>query len=165
METLSITSQKFSKCRKNEQLQRRRCERQGRIKSLFFRAFRVSAPQVTRVANSFPRAFKTRDLETPLSLGIFTFFFFCLFSAKEEEKNKLLKRSEELKAERVELEAKAKELSNAIMVSKHFCPLLHVNLKSNIKIGYSFTLQAHENLCCVPYKKTSNSVASVSRKK
>ncbi|CAH3169682.1 unnamed protein product [Porites lobata] len=36
-------------------------------------------------------------------------------TAKEEEKNKLLKRSEELKAERVELEAKAKELSNAIM--------------------------------------------------
>lgn len=36
-------------------------------------------------------------------------------TAKEEEKNKLLKRSEELKAERVELEAKAKQLSNAIM--------------------------------------------------
>lgn len=39
-----------------------------------------------------------------------------LLLAKEEEKNKLLKRSEELKAERVELEAKAKQLSNAIMV-------------------------------------------------
>ncbi|KAJ7370947.1 histone binding [Desmophyllum pertusum] len=36
-------------------------------------------------------------------------------TAKEVEKNKLLKRSEELKAERVELEAKAKQLSNAIM--------------------------------------------------
>lgn len=45
--------------------------------------------------------------------NIFQFFV----SAKEEEKNKLLKRSEELKAERVELEAKAKQLSNAIMVS------------------------------------------------
>lgn len=42
----------------------------------------------------------------------------CLvISAKEEEKSKLLKRSEELKAERVQLEAKAKQLSNAIMVS------------------------------------------------
>ena len=80
------------------------------------------------------------------------------FSAKEEEKNKLLKRSEELKAERVELEAKAKELSNAIMVSKHFSLLLLVNLKSDIKVGYSFTLQAHENLCLLPYKKSSNSV-------
>jgi len=89
---------------------------------------------------------------------LFIYFFYLPFSAKEEEKNKLLKRSEELKAERVELEAKAKELSNAIMVSKHFCPLLHVNLKSDIKIGYSFTLKAHENLCCVPYKKSSNSV-------
>ena len=84
--------------------------------------------------------------------------FFWHFLAKEEEKNKLLKRSEELKAERVELEAKAKELSNAIMVSKHFCPLLYVNLKSDIKTGYIFTLQAHENVCCVPYKKSSNSV-------
>lgn len=36
-------------------------------------------------------------------------------TAKEEEKNKLLKRSEQLKAERVQLEAKAKQLSNAIM--------------------------------------------------
>lgn len=44
-------------------------------------------------------------------------FQFLVFLAKEEEKNKLLKRSEELKAERVELEAKAKQLSNAIMVS------------------------------------------------
>ena len=52
------------------------------------------------------------------------------FLAKEEEKNKLLKRSEELKAERVELEAKAKELSNAILVSKHFSPSLRVNLNS-----------------------------------
>ena len=80
METLSITGEKFSKCRKNGsdrlrkgQLQRRRCERQGRIKCLFFRAFRVSAPQVARVAIFFPRAFKTRDLETPLSQGIFTY--------------------------------------------------------------------------------------------
>ena len=40
---------------------------------VFFRAFRVSAPQVARVAIFFPRAFKTRDLETPLSLGIFTY--------------------------------------------------------------------------------------------
>ena len=88
---------------------------------------------------------------------LFTFFFLP-FSAKEEEKNKLLKRSEELKAERVELEAKAKELSNAIMVSKHFSLLLLVNLKSDIKVGYSFTLQAHENLCLLPYKKSSNSV-------
>ena len=45
------------------------------------------------------------------------YFFNHCVSAKEEEKNKLLKRSEELKAERVELEAKAKQLSNAIMVS------------------------------------------------
>ena len=41
---------------------------------------------------------------------------FAFLLAKEEEKNKLLKRSEELKAERVQLEAKAKQLSNAIMV-------------------------------------------------
>ena len=39
-----------------------------------------------------------------------------MLTAKEEEKNKLVKRSEELKAERVKLEAKAKQLSNAIMV-------------------------------------------------
>lgn len=43
--------------------------------------------------------------------------FSFLVLAKEEEKNRLLKRSEELKAERVQLEAKAKQLSNAIMVS------------------------------------------------
>ena len=85
------------------------------------------------------------------------------FLAKEEEKNKLLKRSEELKAERVELEAKAKELSNAIMVSKHFCPLLHVNLKSDIKIGYSFTLQAHETSAACLTKRVQ--IAFVSRKK
>lgn len=36
-------------------------------------------------------------------------------TAKEEEKNRLLKRSEELKVERIQLEAKAKQLSNAIM--------------------------------------------------
>ncbi|XP_048585248.1 PHD finger protein 21A isoform X2 [Nematostella vectensis] len=36
-------------------------------------------------------------------------------TAKEEERNTLLKRSEELKAERIELEAKAKSLSNSIM--------------------------------------------------
>ena len=48
---------------------------------------------------------------------VLTLFLYNL-SAKEEEKNRLLKRSEELKVERIQLEAKAKQLSNAIMVSK-----------------------------------------------
>lgn len=50
-------------------------------------------------------------------LVAFIKLFSFLVLAKEEEKNRLLKRSEELKAERVQLEAKAKQLSNAIMVS------------------------------------------------
>ena len=80
---------------------------------------------------------------------LFTFnTFFLPFLAKEEEKNKLLKRSEELKAERVELEAKAKELSNAIMVSKRFCPLLHVNLKSDV----------------LPFKRTKTPAACLTKR-
>ena len=45
----------------------------GELRVFFFRAFRVSAPQVARVAIFFPRSFKMRDLETPHSLGIFTY--------------------------------------------------------------------------------------------
>ena len=53
-------------------------------------------------------------------------FFLYNLSAKEEEKNRLLKRSEELKVERIQLEAKAKQLSNAIMVSKEVLFILYL---------------------------------------
>ncbi|KAK2569100.1 PHD finger protein 21A [Acropora cervicornis] len=47
-------------------------------------------------------------------------------TAKEEEKNRLLKRSEELKVERIQLEAKAKQLSNAIMWKRLYFQLAGV---------------------------------------
>lgn len=43
---------------------------------------------------------------------------FCFVSAKEEEKQKLLKWSSDLKQEREQLEQKVKQLSNSISVSK-----------------------------------------------
>lgn len=49
---------------------------------------------------------------------------FVLFSAKEEEKQKLLKWSSDLKQEREQLEQKVKQLSNSISVSKPHASLV-----------------------------------------
>ena len=45
-------------------------------------------------------------------------FFFYFFPAKEEEKQKLLKWSSDLKQEREQLEQKVKQLSSSISVSQ-----------------------------------------------
>lgn len=47
-----------------------------------------------------------------------TKFLFFFFPAKEEEKQKLLKWSSDLKQEREQLEQKVKQLSNSISVSQ-----------------------------------------------
>lgn len=53
-----------------------------------------------------------------VKISFWVFVFFVVFSAKEEEKQKLLKWSSDLKQEREQLEQKVKQLSSSISVSE-----------------------------------------------